>query len=98
MRRGAILANVCLALGLLFGEGSLTVISQDNGTCPEQPVGVPFTCDHAYYINGNYVWMRPLYTELGIASLASLASSGIVFAFLRSRPLAIGRNVDHHNP
>ena len=94
MRRGAILANVCLALGLLFGVGSLTVISQDNGTCPEQPVGVPFTCDHAYYVNGNYVWMRPLYTELGIVSLASLASAGIVFVFLRFRPFATGRTAE----
>ncbi|HEV2120526.1 MAG TPA: hypothetical protein VGS11_10565 [Candidatus Bathyarchaeia archaeon] len=83
--------NIAIVLGMLgmaFGFGSITVISQDYGSCPEQPVGSPFTCDHAYLINGAYVWMRPLYTGLGISSLAFLASAIVLALYLKlgSRP------------
>ena len=68
-------------IGMVFGLGSITVNSQDHGSCPEQPFGSPSTCDHAYLINGVYVWMRPLYTGLGIASLVFLASAIVLVLY-----------------
>ncbi|HEV2137860.1 MAG TPA: hypothetical protein VGR53_03395 [Nitrososphaerales archaeon] len=78
--------NVVIVLGVIgmaFGFGSIAVISHDIGSCPYQPVGSPFICDHAYQINGAYVWMRPLYTGLGIASLVFLASATALALYLR---------------
>jgi len=75
MRKAVTLVIVLAVTGVVFGLGSLTVNAQDNGSCPAQPLGTPFTCDHAYSINGTYVWMRPLYIELGITSLVFLASA-----------------------
>ena len=71
-------------VGLAFGVASFVVMSQDIGSCPAQKtVGGSTFCDHAYYINGSYVWMQPLYTELGIVALAFLASAMILGASLR---------------
>ena len=72
---------------MAFGLGSLTVAPQDNGSCPLQGIP-PTTCDHAYFINGAYVWMRPLYTGLGIISLLFLASGAVLALYVRfgSRP------------
>jgi len=69
------------AIGLIFGLGSITVMLQDNGSCP---ANVP-TCDHAYFVNGSYVWMQPLYTELGLASLTFLASAAVLAFYFRFR-------------
>ncbi len=62
------------AVGATLGYASLLVMLQDSGSCPEGAV----SCDHAYYINGALIWMRPLYTELGAAS-AILLTSALTF-------------------
>ena len=71
------------AIGLALGLGSISVMSQDSGSCPAQPVGAPFTCDHAFVVDGTYVWMRPLYTGLGVASVAFLISAIALSLYLR---------------
>jgi len=73
-RRAVTLVTVLAGIGLAFGLGSLVVSAQDHGSCPANNAA----CDHAYLINGNYVWMRPLSTGLGIASLAFLASAFVL--------------------
>jgi len=81
------LAVVLAVLGAAFGLGSIMVNMQDVGSCPEQPFGRPFTCDHAYLVGGTYIWMRPLYTGLGIVSLALLVSALAAVLYWR-----LGRN------
>jgi hypothetical protein len=83
-RKAVTLVKVLALIGLVFGLGSFTVASS-TGTCPEQSAGM---CDHAIIINGTYIWERPLYTELGIASFVFLASAAALALYLRfgSRP------------
>ena len=79
-----VLAVIALtAVGLVLGLGSITVMSQDIGSCPAQVVGTPFICDHAYIVNGTLVWMRPLYTGLGVASMAFLVSAIALLLYSR---------------
>jgi hypothetical protein len=73
--RGKDLAVALAVLGAVFGLGSITVILQDVGSCPMQPVGSPANCDHAYLIGGTYVWMRPPSIKLGVASFALILSA-----------------------
>jgi len=82
------LVVVLATMGVVFGLGSLIVAAQDSGSCPAQPVGSQLICDHAYFVNGAYIWMRPLYTELGIVSLLFLASAAVLGLYLEfgSRP------------
>jgi len=79
--RAAGLVIALAAIGVIFGLGSVTVMSQDYGSCPVGLSG----CDHAYLVNGSYVWMQPLYTELGLASLAFLASAIVLALYFRFR-------------
>jgi hypothetical protein len=88
MRKAVTLVTILVVVGVVLGLGGVAVLLQDNGSCPAQSVGSPFTCDHAYLINGAYVWMRPLYTGLGIISLLFLASGAVLALYVRfgSRP------------
>ncbi len=83
MRKAVTLVIVLAVVGVVLGLGSVAVLLQDYGSCPAQPVGSPFTCDHAYLINGTYVWMRPIYTALGITSLLFLASGAVLALYVR---------------
>jgi hypothetical protein len=83
MRKAVTLVIILAVAGVVLGLGSVAILTQDNGSCPAQPVGSPFTCDHAYFINGTYVWMRPVYTGLGIASLVFLALTAVLVFYVR---------------
>ncbi len=78
------LALVLVVLGMLLWIGSVIVNLQDVGSCPAQPVGTPFTCDHAYPVGGTYIWMRPLYTGLGILSILLSVSALAVVIYWKS--------------
>lgn len=91
--KGKLIAVVLALIGLLMAFGSAVVMMQDHGSCPAQLVGSPYTCDHAYIMNGSYIWMRPLYNELAIASIVLIGLAAAIAVWLR-----INRNPRHCYP